>query len=43
MPTIHVVNRAGEAYSIEADVGQSLMQVLHFKSDVGTICGGECA
>ncbi len=43
MPLIHVTNRAGDSYSVDADTGLSLMDVLRERGDVEAICGGSCA
>lgn len=44
MPVIHVVNRAGQKHTIEAEAGQTLMEILRdHNMDVEAICGGCCS
>jgi 2Fe-2S ferredoxin len=44
MPTIHVVNRAGQKHDIQAKIGQTLMEALRdHNMDVEAICGGCCS
>ncbi|WP_416896767.1 MAG: 2Fe-2S iron-sulfur cluster-binding protein [Minwuia sp.] len=44
MPTIHVTNRAGEASTLEAESGISVMENLRDNDyEVEAICGGSCS
>jgi len=44
MPTINIINRAGEASTLEAESGISLMENLRDNDyEVEAICGGSCA
>ena len=43
MPLIHVTNRDGQAYTVEAAVGTPLMEALRERGDVEAICGGSAA
>lgn len=43
MPQIHVTNRAGKTYTVEAASGQPLMEVLRERGDVEALCGGNAA
>ena len=44
MPTIHVVDRAGNEHTLRADTGQSVMEPLRELDDgVEALCGGMCS
>lgn len=43
MPTIHVQDRAGKQATVEATVGEPLMDVLKVHGWVEALCGGNCA
>lgn len=44
MPVIHVVNRSGQKHTIEAKIGQTVMEILRdHNMDVEAICGGCCS
>jgi 2Fe-2S ferredoxin len=43
MIRIHITNRAGKTYDVEAEDGQPLMEVLRARSEVDAVCGGNCA
>ncbi|PJK29679.1 2Fe-2S iron-sulfur cluster-binding protein [Minwuia thermotolerans] len=44
MPTIHVINRAGEPSDFEAETGVSVMENLRDNDyEVEAICGGSCS
>jgi 2Fe-2S ferredoxin len=43
VPLIHVTDRAGRDYSVDAAIGTPLMEVLRERGDVEAICGGSAA
>lgn len=43
MPRIHVTNRSGKTYTVDAPSGQPLMEVLRERGDIEAACGGNCA
>lgn len=45
MPLINVTNRAGDCRSIQAEPGQSLMELLREEGyeEILAICGGSCS
>lgn len=45
MPNITIINRAGEAVSIEAESGLSVMEIIRDAGfdELQAICGGQCS
>jgi 2Fe-2S ferredoxin len=43
MPKINITTRTGDKVSVEATVGQTLMEILRDRNDVEALCGGQRA
>ena len=43
MPKINITTRTGAKVSVEATVGQTLMEILRNRNDVEALCGGQAA
>lgn len=43
MPRIHVIDRKGATFTLDADVGAPLMEALRAHGDVEAVCGGSAA